>query len=193
MLRAELSNSASNQGKLQPLHKQMLLKTEMLLPGSSPEHRHQFPQGQVGARGLQWEGGCLLSSFTKCLQGSYTKAPNLVGDKPLTGPQLQGQKSPKQPPALRSCAPHMGPVPVTCRIRVRLEPPHGGTRRWRAEHCRNWGAPLLPQPPAILDLRGQLHHPDQEPGAGITALKRAGPQGTGAGMQVLLLRPPLTL
>lgn len=119
LLWAALSNPASNQGKLQPLHKQMLqvlLHNEMLLPGSSLEHQHQFPQGQVGASGLQGEGSCLLSSFIKRLQGSYTKAPNLVGDKPLTGPQLpqprcRDRNLPNSPP--RSGAVH--PTWAQCR------------------------------------------------------------------------------
>ena len=120
-LRPALNNPASNQGKLQPLHKQMLLK-EMLLPGSSREHQHQFLQGQIGARGLQGEGSCLFYSFTKCLQRSYTKDPSaaspspaspsatqlrawsppvLFGNESLTGPQLPQpccrDRNPKQP------------------------------------------------------------------------------------------------
>lgn len=154
LLRAALNNLASNQGKLQPLYKQMLLK-KMLLPESSPEHRHRFPQGQVGARGPQGEGSCFFS-FTKRLQGTYTKdssaaspspaspsatqlrawsPPNLVEGKSLTGPQLprprcRDSNLSQTAPARRSCAPHVGPVPVICRIRVRLELPHAGGRNW---------------------------------------------------------------
>lgn len=132
LLRAALNNPASNQGKLQ-------LYTNKCCSVKCCSMR-AAPSISTGSPGLQGEGSC----------SSPSQAPNVAGDQSqggfqLTQPHCRDRIAPNSPPSLELLV----PVPVTCRIRVRLELSHGETWCWSTEHCRNWGPPSLPWPPAV--------------------------------------------
>lgn len=79
------------------------------------------PTGQAGARGLQGEGSCFFSSFTKCLQGSYTKDPSTANPSPVPPSSAW---SPPKPAGAKSLTGHQLPQP-RCRVRnLPNSPPH---------------------------------------------------------------------
>lgn len=92
LLQAAPNNPASNKGKTQPLHNQMLLR-KVLLPGSRMEHQHQFLQGRLGPEVCRGKG----AAFSPPSPSASREATQKIQALPA-----QAQCHPAQPGPLQS-------------------------------------------------------------------------------------------